>query len=130
MDVATDSMTLRAVASFESLNLSGHMANPRIQSARFKATLTGRIWKTMTQIILIQSQPLYGIRFCPSSTYFEPAQTSPVVLGLIFHDTKTLEVYEEVIPAGFPRRDIEYEEVEHCDESEAFVELGKWVQEP
>ena len=130
MDVATDSMTLRAVASLESLNLSGHMANPRIQTARFKATLRGRIWKTMTQIILNQGQPLYEKRFYPSSTYFEPAQTSPVMLGLIFHDAKTWEVYEEVIPAGFPRCDIEYEEVEHCDESEAFVELGKWFQEP
>ena len=58
MDVAIDSMTLRAVASFERRNLSGHMTEPVIQTARFKASLAGRIWKTMTQIILTQSQSL------------------------------------------------------------------------
>lgn len=52
------------------------------------------------------------------------------MLRLIFHNTKALEVYEKVIPAGFTWCNIEYEEVEHCDESEAFVELGEWVQEP
>ena len=58
MDVAMDSMTLRAVASFERRNLSGHMTEPVIHTARFKASLAGRIWKTMTQIILTESQPL------------------------------------------------------------------------
>ena len=52
------------------------------------------------------------------------------MLRLVFHDTEALEIQEEVIPAGFTWCDVEYEEVEHCDEGEAFVELGKWFQEP
>lgn len=36
-----------------------------------------------------------------------------------------LEVHEELIPVGFMRCDVEDEKVEHCDESEALVELGK-----
>ena len=47
------------------------------------------------------------------------------MLGLVFEDAVALEVHEEFIPVGFMRCDVEYEKVEHCDESEALVELGK-----
>lgn len=50
-EVATDSITLSAVADLESLNLRGQRTAPRIQFARLRASLMGRIWKTMTQII-------------------------------------------------------------------------------
>ena len=50
MEVATDSMTARAVASPERRNLRGHMTEPVIQIARLRASLAGRIWKTMTQV--------------------------------------------------------------------------------
>ena len=46
-----DSMTLRAVADLDSLNLRGQRTDPRIHWARLRASLAGRIWKTMTQII-------------------------------------------------------------------------------
>ena len=50
MDVAMDSMTLRAVAVRESLNLRGHSTEPRVQTRMLRMSLAGRIWKTMTQI--------------------------------------------------------------------------------
>ena len=64
--------------------------------------------------------------------YFEPAQAASVVLqlGLVFDDAEALEVHEEVVPVGFMWGDVEDEEIEHCDESEAFVELGEGFQDP
>lgn len=53
-DVATDSTTDRAVAARERRNLRGQRAAPRIQFARLRASLRGRIWKTMTQIIWVR----------------------------------------------------------------------------
>lgn len=52
------------------------------------------------------------------------------MLGLVFHDAVALEVHEEEISVGFIGRDVEYEEIEHCDESKAFVELGERLQSP
>ena len=51
-------------------------------------------------------------------------------LGLVSENAVALEIDEEVVPVGFIRRDIEYSEVEHCEESEAFVKLGKRQQDP
>ena len=51
-------------------------------------------------------------------------------LGLVFDDAEALEVHEEVVPVGFMWGDVEDEEIEHCDESEAFVELGEGFQDP
>ena len=127
-----DSMTLIAVAERESLYFRGHMTELRAQTAMFRATLAGRIWKTMTQIILGRSQlgkEIWGeTRFV--ETYFEPAQASSVVFGLVFDDTVALEVHEEQISVGFIGRDVEYEEIEHCDKSKAFVQLGERLQNP
>ena len=52
------------------------------------------------------------------------------MLGFVLKDPVPLEVHEELVPVALMRRDIEYEEVEHCDESEALVKLGKRLQEP
>ena len=35
-----------------------------------------------------------------------------------------------MVPMGFMWRDIEHEEIKHCNESEAFVELGERFQDP
>lgn len=47
------------------------------------------------------------------------------MLGFVFENAVALEVHEEEVPVGFMRCDVEDEEVEHCDKSEAFVKLGK-----
>ena len=51
IDVTTDSMTLRAVAVEDRLYVGVHHTELRIQTVTFKASLKGRTWKTMTQII-------------------------------------------------------------------------------
>ena len=63
-------------------------------------------------------------------TYVEPAQASPVVRGLVLQDAEALKVDEKVIPMSLMRCDVEDEEIEHGDESEAFVELGHRFQDP
>lgn len=47
------------------------------------------------------------------------------MLGLVLENAEALEIHEEVVPVGFMRCDVDYEEIEHCNESEAFVKLGK-----
>lgn len=61
-DVVMDWMTLRPVAVLERVYLSGQVLASRIQPARFKPNLIGRTWKTMTHIVLAESQPLYRKR--------------------------------------------------------------------
>ena len=86
----------------------------------------------MTQIILERSQRGKDFGGKPRffETYFEPAQASSVVLGLVFDDAVALEVHEEEISVGFIGRNVEYEEIEHGDESKAFVQLGERLQNP
>ena len=52
------------------------------------------------------------------------------MLRLIFQDAVALEVHKVVIPVCFMWCDVEHKEIEHRDESEAFVELGEGFQEP
>ena len=52
------------------------------------------------------------------------------MLRLILHNAVAFEVHKVVIPVRFMWCDIEHKEIEHRDESEAFVELGEGFQEP
>ena len=52
------------------------------------------------------------------------------MLGFVFQDAVAFEVHEIVIPVCFMWCDVEHEEIEHGDESEAFVELREGFQEP
>ena len=52
------------------------------------------------------------------------------MLRLVFQNAITFKVDEVVIPVGFMWCDIEHKNIEHCDESKAFVELRKRFQEP
>lgn len=63
-------------------------------------------------------------------TYSEPAQASLVVFGLVFKDAVAFEIQEKVLAVGFVWCDVKDQEVEHGDESEAFVELGERFQDP
>ena len=63
-------------------------------------------------------------------TYVEPAQASPVMGGFVLQDAEALKVDEEVVPVGFMRCDVKDKEIEHGDESKAFVELGYRFQNP
>ena len=44
-------------------------------------------------------------------------------LWLVFNDAEALEAHEVLVPMNLVWCDIEYEEIEHCDEGEAFVEF-------
>ena len=52
------------------------------------------------------------------------------MLGLILHNAVAFEVHKVVVPMCFMWCDIEHKEIEHRNESEAFVELRERFQEP
>ena len=52
------------------------------------------------------------------------------MFGFVLEDAVAFEILEEVLSVRFVGCDVEDEEVEHGDESEAFVELGKRFQDP
>lgn len=51
-------------------------------------------------------------------------------LWLVFNDAEALEAHEVLVPMSFVWCDIEYEEIEHCDEGEAFVEFRERDKDP